>query len=160
MTITNNANADTPPGFRGDTLALSPPTALHPSPRHIFTTTRGAAPGTRGWIGVWRLGEDGLIDEGEGEEEWWETPTSGGKANAIELLAKSESEMESSDDGLGTPVWIVLTDDEEGLEAGAVRVLEWDGENSGGIRVVAELPVNELGGNEVMQGGSHAIWLD
>ena len=88
-----------------------------------------------------------------------ETLTSGGKANAIDLIAK--------EDGKG--VWILLTDDDEricdesgrGLSKGAVRVLEWNGFDTGGIKIVAEWPGQDDEANPArIMGASHAIWLD
>ncbi|THH18830.1 hypothetical protein EW146_g2239 [Bondarzewia mesenterica] len=117
-----------PHAYRGDTLRLIPSTSSRPSPTHIFATTRGAKPGTHGWLCVLELDErTGLLKEvqrgteGEGADEHvvqrWETPSSGGKANAIELLAKADS-----DEG----VWIVLTDDDQTEANAGVRILEWD----------------------------------
>ena len=156
-------------GFRGDTLRLRPPTAGSPRPTHLFATTRGGVRGVRGWLVVFALDEDGLFvgggdsydsieisEAGEVGVDRWETPTSGGRANAIELRAKDES----GDDG----VWIVLTDDEE-LEGdgpvAAVRVLEWD--SVYGVRSVVEWPSGENAETEnltLVEGASHAIWLD
>jgi carboxy-cis,cis-muconate cyclase len=65
--------------YRGDTLRLR---VQGERPTHVFATTRGARHGSRGWLSIFELGENGMF---EGEERW-ETPTSGGKANAIELL--------------------------------------------------------------------------
>ena len=48
-----------------------------------------------------------------------------------------------------------------------MRVLEWDGWRSGGVREVVGWPRSGEGGGdgdeargEKMQGGSHAVWLD
>jgi hypothetical protein len=52
-----------------------------------------------------------------------------------------------------------LTDNEPG--GSGVRVLEWDAGQ--GIRVVAVWPEEAEGrgdGEETMDGGSHAVWLD
>jgi carboxy-cis,cis-muconate cyclase len=83
--------------------------------------------------------------------ERWETPTSGGKANAIELKAQIGDE--------GEGVWIVLTDDEpSGGDGVGVRVLAWDAQT--GVRVVAAWPEGVEDGDEAMRGASHAVWLD
>jgi carboxy-cis,cis-muconate cyclase len=90
----------------------------------------------------------------------WETPTSGGKSNAIELKAKNSAE------GEGYGVWIVLTDDEDDDESnsGAVWVLEWDSAKAKEIKAVAKWDGRGVKGidedGEGMAGGSHAIWLD
>lgn len=135
--------------FRGDTLMLSPSSSV--SPDFIMTTTRGSTPDTRGWLSIFALDEEGKFRDEDGVR--YETPTSGGKANAIDLLTKK--------DGVG--IWILLTDDDELNAAvgcrGAVRVLEWDGLETGGVKVVAEWPADESD-KEKICGASHAIWLD
>ncbi|KAG6908842.1 hypothetical protein DXG01_003008 [Tephrocybe rancida] len=134
--------------FRGDTLLLAPPTPSNPAPKALFATTRGATTSTRGWLSTFLLDKDGLFVEGD---EYWETPTSGGKANALDVTPKDQ----------GEGVWILLTDDDDsaaGEGGGGVRVLEWDGWGTGGVRVIAGWP--QAGEGKLMQGGSHAIWLD
>lgn len=106
-------------------------------------------------------------------EERYEAPTSGGKAHAIDLLSKSVSFP--GEDSRGTRgVWIVLTDDDDyaaSLEGGgAVRILEWDGWGTGGMKEVVGWPhpcvengtkgeESEAASGERMAGGSHAVWL-
>lgn len=137
--------------FRGDTLMLAPPSSAFPSPRVLFTTTRGGKPDTRGWLSAFALDEDGLFTS---QVQRFQTPTSGGKANAIDLLQKSAS----GEGGL----WIVLTDDDDTTASpsgtGAVRVLEWD---ETAIQTVCEWPSSgeEINGERIL-GASHAIWLD
>ncbi|KAF8955027.1 Lactonase, 7-bladed beta-propeller-domain-containing protein [Flammula alnicola] len=170
--------------FRGDTLMLPPPTASNPSPQILITTTRGSTPDIRGWLSVFPLDEEGnftslpqqdsRVGSGSPDEdaERFRTPTSGGKANAIDILPKDTPGNASGS------LWILLTDDDEATAspsgAGAVRVLEWDGWGSGGVKVVAEWPSTdkpssangkaESSGDPVdeekIQGASHAIWLD
>ena len=77
--------------YRGDTLRLQPPTFKSPSPTHLFATTRGFNTSHRGFLAVFRILPNGLLDSDEDVIERWQTPTSGGKANAIELKAKSRS---------------------------------------------------------------------
>ncbi|KAF6760468.1 hypothetical protein DFP72DRAFT_73205 [Ephemerocybe angulata] len=180
----NPGGADDPK-FRGDTLMLTPPNEAFPAPVAIFTTTRGATSETRGWMSVFRLDKDGHVQEsapggpaeeheGRQKEEVteagvlrFETPTSGGRANALDIKLKSGKEG---------GYWILLTDDDQQADrVGAVRVLEWDGWGDGGegkpsdLRVVAEWPKDgyrqedETPGREEEQdfkGASHAIWLD
>lgn len=147
--------------FRGDTLMLSPASLnSHNISDFVVATTRGPTPGVRGWLSIFALDEQGeffVPEDGDGER--YETPTSGGKANAIDLLAK--------EDGKG--VWILLTDDDEGIcdeaeggrSKGAVRVLEWNGFDTGGIKMVAEWPGQHDEANPArIMGASHAIWLD
>ncbi|KAG6871825.1 hypothetical protein C0995_016114 [Termitomyces sp. Mi166 len=147
----------TPSSYRGDTLLLGPSTPSHPAPRALFASTRGANPSVRGWLSVFRLDRDGLFiddkSDGGSEDEYWETPTSGGKAHALDVVLK--------DHGEGEGVWILLTDDDDvaaGEGGGGVRVLEWDGWGTGGVKVVAGWP--RPGEGERMEGGSHAVWLD
>ncbi len=76
----------------------------------------------------------------------FETRTSGGKANAIELAPTAAGGSESD--------LLVLTDDEEGW----VDVVSFDGGNEE-FRVEATAKLPKLGSGEA-QGASHAIWLD
>jgi len=171
-------SSNTTDHFRGDTLLLSPPTPLNPTPNVLVATTRGSS-ATRGWLSVFPLDADGnFIDvpksgnvgetfDGDDEAHRFRTPTSGGKANAIDILPKSLSN--DAESGL----WILLTDDDDATVTtgvGAVRVLEWDGWTSGGVKLVSEWPspdsaamesksTNELEGERI-KGASHAIWLD
>ena len=162
--------------FRGDTLLLPPPTPLNPTPNVLIATTRGSSIATRGWLSVFPLDADGNFGDvqksdvseifNDDEAHRFRTPTSGGKANAIDILPKSRD----TESGL----WILLADDDDTTASpagiGAVRVLEWDGWMSGGIKVVSEWPFqnsayiekkapNGLEGERI-QGASHAIWLD
>lgn len=129
-------------------------------------------------------------DESSGQDTaflHYETPTSGGKANAwewapryplqaAESLSTTSSSSRRSSSGRTTSLhsveqqslhnedkdWAVLTDDEQGL----VMVMEWDGEE---LREVArtQLPGKDpesfiphsdgVKGN--CEGASHAIWL-
>ncbi|SJL09127.1 uncharacterized protein ARMOST_12503 [Armillaria ostoyae] len=138
--------------YRGDTLLLTP------SANQIFATTRGATHLDQGYISVFSLSSSGLLS---GQVEYYETPISGGKAHAIDLLSKtSESSTAMDQESFSVPaesVWIVLTDDDPCTQApepcASVRILEWDGWDTGGIREVASYAGTE------MQGGSHAVFL-
>jgi carboxy-cis,cis-muconate cyclase len=98
----SSSSSSNPSTYRGDTLTLHPPTPSHPSPSHIFTTTRGAEPHTKGWLSVFELDVNGDLLHSSGDTnvlsgrelgiERWETPTSGGKANAIDLRVKSQGD--------------------------------------------------------------------
>lgn len=83
-----------------------------------------------------------LVAPGEAPAAIWETPTSGGKANAIEVVAVNGrgGRPEEKD-------WIVLTDGEEGM----VLVLSWDG-----------VKFDEVSRVHMMEGdmASHAVWLE
>ena len=166
----DQSSSNTTDHFRGDTLLLPPPTPLNPTPKVLVATTRGSSSATRGWLSVFPLDADGnfvdipqLADIGEifrGDDEAYHfrTPTSGGKANAIDILPKPLSE---------SGLWILLTDDDDATASptgvGAVRVLEWDGWMGGGIKLVAEWPSQnspDMMEGERIRGASHAIWLD
>ena len=129
--------------YRGDTLRLSQ------DGQYLFVTTRGMTTDTRGYLAVWRVAPDGTLGSsscGTSEDphaplDRYETPTSGGKANAIETFPFHLEGSEGRND------WIVLTDDIDGW----VWVLEWDGkkiEEVAGVRLEAE-----------GTGASHAVWL-
>jgi carboxy-cis,cis-muconate cyclase len=152
LPTTSSSDPHTRSHFRGDTLMLSPSTSQNPAPCALLATTRGSTGNIRGWLSIFRLGPSGeFLDD----FVRFETPTSGGKANALDVRAK-----EDSDGGM----WILLTDDDDQAasgEGGGVRVLEWDGWGKGNVSVVAEWPPqNDASQGETMLGGSHAIWLD
>lgn len=151
-----------PPGtptshFRGDTLLLTPSTPYHPTPLTIFATTRGSNTATKGYLSAFSLDSDGLFAD---KEEYYETPTSGGKAHALDLLPKAAALTSSS-----SAVWVLLTDDDDTTTSpdggNGVRILEWDGWGTGGVKEVVGWPgTSGQEGGEKMNGGSHAIWLD
>lgn len=118
--------------YRGDTLRLSL------SGDYLFATTRGGKTSTKGILDVYPVQHDGTLGEAVTR---WTTPTSGGKANAIEL---SPFEPEKGKQ------WIILTDDEIGL----VVMLEWDAKSQS----ISEVDRLQLpGGAEASS--SHAVWL-
>ena len=151
----------------------------------LITTTRGSSTATRGWLSIFPLDADGnfvdvVLRSGDvggdfnGDDEAahrFRTPTSGGKANAIDILPKS---LLSNNADAESGLWILLTDDDDVTATtgvGAVRVLEWDGWRSEGIKLVSEWPSpdsiavegdsqDELLEGERIKGASHAIWLD
>ena len=72
---------------------LTLPTHTHPSPYALFTTTRGSTSASRGWLSIFALDEDGyFVTKNENHsaeiEIRYETHSSGGKANAIDLLTR------------------------------------------------------------------------
>ena len=131
---------------------LAPSPSPSTTPEYLVTTTRGSSPDIRGWLSIFALNEQGGFVQ-DGTAERFQTPTSGGKANAVDLLSKQQ----------GEGVWIVLTDDDDskfsdgGPGNGAVRVLEFKGFGTGGVKEIAEWPKDR---KEDIQGASHAIWLD
>lgn len=89
-----------------------------------------------------------MLDSNESKVERWQTPSSGGQANAIELRSKVQEDVGGNKRG-NAGVWIILTDDATG--SSGVWILEWDGEDTGGISIVTQWP---------SEAASHAIWLD
>jgi carboxy-cis,cis-muconate cyclase len=146
---------------------LPPSTSRNPIPQLLITTTRGSSSDVRGWLSVFPLalnGDFSSLEPNKGadqEAERFQTPTSGGKANAIDILPKE------GEDG----VWILITDDDEVTASpngtGAIRVLEWEGWGKDGVKIVAEWPSvsdesvsSDSAERERVQGASHAIWLN
>lgn len=89
-------------------------------PTYLFASTRGLDKSTKGYVAAFKLTDEGTIDETGGRVEEtpglisiWETPTSGGWANAIQ--------PGPTVDGIE---YIVLTDSEEGL----VMIISWNGQ--------------------------------
>lgn len=144
--------------YRGDTLRFSQ------DHRFLYATTRGKTAATKGYVTVWSVSLDGVLGSPEstkGEEAHapltrYQTPTFGGKANAVEAFpfhaAKwGEDEVKVEKD------WIVLTDDGEGW----VWVLEWDGREETLTQVAGVQLGRQEGATEEEKdtGASHAVWL-
>lgn len=125
--------------YRGDTLRFS---LTH---SHLFATTRGMTLGTLGYLTTFSIDPNTNLIVHD-SEQYHQTKTSGGKANAIEVYPHAREK------GID---WIVLTDDEKGY----VMILEWDGEK----RSMRELASVRLGGDKTSEigdtGASHALWL-
>jgi carboxy-cis,cis-muconate cyclase len=113
------------------------------TPKYLYASTRGLAKTKKGYVAAFRLREDGRIDDGgkqsgqgrDGLLAMWQTPTSGGWANAIQ--------PGPTVDGIE---YIALTDSDEGL----VMVLSWDG------RQFSEAARAKLDGGV---GAATAVWL-
>lgn len=157
--------------YRGDTLRFSQ------DGRFLYATTRGMTPATRGYVAVWAVAPDGTLSsldyqqaEAYAPVTRYQTPTYGGKANAVEAFpfhagAWTEGSGGGGEGGGGgkegevrvTKDWIVLTDDGEGW----VWVLEFDVER-GTVREVAGVQLGRQEGatkEEEGTGASHAVWL-
>ncbi|KAF9032138.1 putative isomerase YbhE [Hymenopellis radicata] len=138
--------------YRGDTLMLSP------SATTLFTTTRGATPATRGWLAAFPLTSSGLIaplSPDSAEITYWHTPTSGGKANAIDVMSGEKDK-----------VLLVLTDDDP---SSRTIVPPWDDiqpslyvidytlpkspSSGGSFSIVASIADPKIGGT------SHALFI-
>lgn len=104
---------------------LTPPTHTHPSPYALFTTTRGSTSASRGWLSIFALDKDGyLATKNENHfaeiEIRYETHSSGGKANAIDLLTRCK--IQSS-------VMTLARADDNGDEGDNVTSINGDGHN-------------------------------
>lgn len=125
-------------------------------PKYLYASTRGLEEGKKGWVAVYKLDEDGKIatsvppdssfskqaDSSTADQTpdngllyLWETPTSGGWANAIQPGPTVE--------GIE---YLALTDSEKGL----VFVLSWNGRE---IKEVARTKLDEGAG------AATAVWL-
>ncbi len=137
--------------YRGDTLMLSP------SATTLFTTTRGATPATRGWLAAFPLTSSGLPSPNSAEITYWLTPTSGGKANAIDVMLYP---------GEKDKVLLILTDDDPSSRAiippcdhiqPSLYVIDYTLPQSpssrGSFSVVASITDSEIGGT------SHAVFI-
>lgn len=137
--------------YRGDTLRISL------DGKRLYVTTRGKTAAEKGFVSVWEIDRDDAIKEqvnedkveGYGALHRFETQTSGGKANAIEIFPFG-SEADSRD-------WIALTDDEDGW----VSVLEWQDATRQLVEVASVQLGNQEGADadESGTGASHAVWL-
>jgi carboxy-cis,cis-muconate cyclase len=109
----------------------------------VFATTRGKTSTTPGYLCAFALDPDSshLTSPSSPPAAVYQTPTSGGKANAIEVIQVNGRGTE------GEKEWIVLTDDEEGW----VVVISWDGIKLEEVTRVKLLPSD---------GASHAVWLE
>ena len=110
-------------------------------PKVVYASTRGLKEGTRGWVAVYKLDGEGLVDqtEGTGLRAMWRTPNSGGWANAIQPGPT-----------VGGVEYSALTDSEEGW----VFVVGWDGKE------LKECARVKLDGGEAgkVAGAATAVW--
>lgn len=137
------------------------------SPKYLYASTRGLKDGQKGYVAVYSLTQDGLIDGAEmvpeqtSAKEWrdddqggllcmYETATSGGWANAIQPGPTVN----------GTE-YIAMTDS----EVGYVFVLAWDGKAKV-LEEVARINLNEGKGTDAStnqgkgkHGAATAVWL-
>ena len=112
-------------------------------PKYLYASTRGLEKDTMGYVAVFALNGDGGI---EGEAlDIWETPTSGGWANAVEPAPRLHG-----NDGEEVQ-YLALSDSEEGF----VFILSFDGSK---IAEVArcKLEPEEAG---MVAGAATAVWL-
>ena len=81
------------------------------TPAYLFASTRGLAKETKGWVAVFHLNPDGKFKTPDALC-FWQTPTSGGWANAIEPAPQWMSGPEGDAE---TFQYAVLTDSEDGV---------------------------------------------
>ncbi|KAI5475781.1 carboxy-cis,cis-muconate cyclase [Pseudohyphozyma bogoriensis] len=134
----NPPSALSPTLFWADEVRLSPSTTS--TPAYLFASTRGLEPSQKGWVAAYPLSPSGLISSTT-PLHLYETPTSGGWANAIE-----PAPLAVNDAGGEGKMYAALTDSEEGL----VMVLSWDGKEWEEVARVC------LGEGE---GAATAVWL-
>lgn len=111
-------------------------------PQYLYASTRGLHPPTKGYVAVFSLNEDGTLASEEAIHIW-ETPTSGGIANAIEPAPWIKGQ-----DGVQ---YLAMTDSEEGW----VFVLSFDGKE---VQEVARVNLGTTDGGEAI-GAATAVWL-
>ena len=108
----------------------------------MIASTRGLEPTQKGYVAIFALSADGIVSS-ESPLSMWETPTSGGWANAVQPAPVGEW----GEDGKDGKEYIALTDSEEGL----VMVLSWDGKST---EEVARVKL------EAGAGAATAVWVD
>ena len=121
--------------YRGNTLRISR------DGRFIFGSTRGSSKDVRGFVTAFELDQKGYLKSTDAVA-YYETPTSGGIAGAIEPAFWKGSE------GIAAQDYVLLVDEEEG----SVRVLGW----SGFLMRFSEIAHTSLPDCVT---ASHAIWL-
>lgn len=112
------------------------------TPKYMYASTRGLADETKGYVAVFELKPDGSVVSDEAIHIW-ETPTSGGIANAIEPAPSS-----ANHDGVE---YLAMTDSLEGW----VFILSFDGKE---VREVARMNLGKTETGGVVQAAT-AVWL-
>jgi carboxy-cis,cis-muconate cyclase len=128
-----------PKDYWADEVRLSTRSA---TPRYMYASTRGLAAETKGYVAVFELRPDGSVVS-EDAIHIWETPTSGGIANAIEPAPWSEDFEEVE--------YLAMTDSLEGW----VFMLSFDGKE---VREVARVSLGQTNAGDVVQAAT-AVWL-
>lgn len=111
-------------------------------PRHLFASNRGLEADTMGYVAAYALKPDGTLEK-EDPIDVWETPTSGGAANAIELAPYDPKHGENE--------YMAMCDSQEGL----VFILKFDGKQ---ISEVARLSLGSTEDGKV-NGAATPVWL-
>ena len=111
-------------------------------PRYLYASNRGLEAETMGYVAAYRLKEDGYL-ESEDAIDIWQTPTSGGLANAIEPAPWSKDH--------GDVEYLALTDSQEGW----VSIISFDGNK---IKEVSKVNLGKTDDGKVV-GAATAVWL-
>jgi carboxy-cis,cis-muconate cyclase len=127
----------------------------------MFASTRGLSAETKGWVAVFQLDKDGLVVPQSRDENdelgdalcLWQSPTSGGWANAIE---PAPTFLRGPN---GTSQYAALTCS----EVGVVRMLRLDVPNPqkpnlASIHEVATLAIGK-DDNGKLRGAATAVWI-
>jgi carboxy-cis,cis-muconate cyclase len=112
------------------------------TPRYMYASTRGLAAETKGYVAVFELQVDGNVVSEE-PIHIWETPTSGGIANAIEPAPWSQDH--------GDLEYLAMTDSHEGW----VFILSFDGKE---VKEAARVSLGKTESGDVVQAAT-AVWL-
>lgn len=112
-------------------------------PRYLYASNRGLEAETKGYVAAYKLQEDGLL-ESEEPIDIWETPTSGGVANAVEPAPWRKGQSEEVE-------YLALTDSQEGW----VSVLSFDGKK---IKEVAKVNLGKTEEGKVVMAAT-PVWL-
>jgi len=135
-----------PEDYWADEVRLSTSCGRSGRPKYIYASTRGLKDDVKGYVAAIAIDEGGQLGQ---TLHIWETPTSGGWANAVEP-APAYAYGDSSD-GDDTREWIALTDSQEGY----VFILAFDGTH---IEEVARVKLEAENSGEVISAAT-AIWL-
>lgn len=112
-------------------------------PRYLYASNRGLDAATKGYVAAYKLNEEGYL-ESEQPIHIWETPTSGGLANAVEPAPWQKGQSENVE-------YLALTDSQEGW----VSVLSFDGKE---IKEVSKVNLGKTEEGKVV-GAATAVWL-
>lgn len=135
--------AKDPKDYWADEVRLSTlPSGSNEAPKYMYASTRGLKPETKGYVAIFALDGEGVVAK-EDAICIWETPTSGGIANAIEPAPWGQGS-----DGVE---YLAMTDSEEGW----VFVLSFDGQH---ITEVARVNLGKTEDGKVVQAAT-AVWL-
>ncbi|KAK5135494.1 hypothetical protein LTR08_005129 [Meristemomyces frigidus] len=114
------------------------------TPRYMYASTRGLVAETKGYVAVFRINTDGTLAS-DTALDIWETPTSGGIANAIEPAPWS------GDNRTEAVEYLSLTDSEEGW----VIMLGFDGKK---VSEVARVNLGKTEEGETVKAAT-TVWL-